>query len=158
MSTSWSAIGRYGRQRLRSAKAQSVSTEKRVTGVICQWSIYGREFWMRGLIENGFAAKLTHLRYIYGGTKTGECVSLDPWADYQSSASAGNAVDGVADTADQPLKGQLNQILKLKEANPHLRVVLPTGGFLRSGEFSTTASSEESRKKYVYICSAIEVI
>ena len=135
-----------------SAEAQSVAAEKRVIGVIRQWSIYGREFWMRDLVENGSAAKLTHLHYIYGGTKDGECVSLDPWADYQSPASADNAVDGVADTSDQPLKGQFNQILKLKEANPHLRVMLSIGGFSRSGEFPTIASSEESRKKYVSSC------
>ncbi len=133
------------------ADAQSVS-EKRVVGLIRQWSIYGRDFWMRNLNENGSAGKLTHLHYIYGGVENGGCVSRDAWADYQSPASAERAVDGVADAAEQPLKGQFNQILKLKKANPNLKVMMSLGGFSRAGGFVEASRTEEGRQKLVSSC------
>ena len=65
--------------------------------------------------------------------------------------SASESVDGIADTSSQPLKGNFNQILKLKAKYPHLRVLLSLGGWSQSYRFSTVAR-EENRAKFVKGC------
>jgi chitinase len=48
-------------------------------------------------------------------------------------------VDGVADTWDQPLRGNFNQLLKLKKKHPGLKVLWSFGGWTWSGGFGEAA-------------------
>ena len=46
----------------------------------------------------------------------------DAWADYQTRFTAADSVDGVADTFNQPLAGNFNQLKELKAKYPNLKV------------------------------------
>ena len=76
----------------------------------------------------------------------------DAYADYGASVSAANSVDGVGDTWDQTLKGNFNQITKLKAKYPNLKVLVSIGGWTYSKFFSDAAKTDASRKKLVSSC------
>jgi chitinase len=127
--------------------------DKRVVGYYTQWSIYGRNFVVRDLVNNGTAAKLTHLNYAFGFLdEQGKCVSIDPWADYQRPFPAEQSVDGVADQPGQALAGSLNQLRKLKSKFPRLRINISLGGWTGSKFFSDAALTPQSRAAHVKSC------
>ena len=122
-------------------------------GYFTQWGIYGRDFQLSKVQNSGAAAKLTHLNYAFGPvTADGVCASADPWADWQTPFSAELSVDGVADTAGQPIAGNLNQLAELKAKNPKLRVLISLGGWSGSAYFSDAALTDASRQKLVSSC------
>jgi chitinase len=122
-------------------------------GYFTQWGIYGRGFPLAKVQNSGAAAKLTHLNYAFGPvTAAGVCESADPWADWGTSFSDANSVDGVGDVAGQPLAGNLNQLAELKRKNPKLRVLISLGGWTGSAYFSDAALTDASRKKLVSSC------
>ncbi|MCT9932964.1 glycoside hydrolase family 18 protein [Planotetraspora sp. A-T 1434] len=125
---------------------------KRVAYFI-QWGIYGRNFHVKDVDTSGAAAKLTHINYAFGFVgPEGTCYSADPWADWQRGVSAEESVDGVADTGDQPLKGNLNQLKKLKAKHPGLKVLISVGGWTGSRYFSDAVLTPESRAKLAASC------
>jgi chitinase len=122
-------------------------------GYFTQWGIYGRNFQVSKVQASGAAAKLTHLNYAFGPvTAAGVCASADAWADWQTPFSAELSVDGVADTAEQPFAGNLNQLAELKAKNPKLKVLISLGGWTGSAYFSDAALTAESRTKLVSSC------
>ncbi|HEX4462938.1 MAG TPA: glycoside hydrolase family 18 protein, partial [Polyangia bacterium] len=76
----------------------------------------------------------------------------DQFADYTKSFDATTSVDGVADVYSQTLKGNFNQLKKLKAKYPNLKVVVSLGGWTFSKFFSDVAASDASRKKFVASC------
>ncbi|HUH06252.1 MAG TPA: hypothetical protein VML96_00460, partial [Egibacteraceae bacterium] len=73
-----------------------------IVGYFIQWGVYGRQFFVKNLVDNGSAEKLTVINYAFGNVAPNEdgdvvCQSADPWADYQMLFTAENSVDGVAD-------------------------------------------------------------
>ncbi|WP_224245779.1 glycosyl hydrolase family 18 protein [Hyalangium gracile] len=138
------------------AKTASMGTLK-VVGYFVRWGVYGRGFYPKTLDTNGMAAKLTHLNYAFGNVVDGRCVILpspdgDPWADYQMGFTAADSVDGVADAWNQPLKGNFNQLRKLKARHPHLKVLISLGGWDWSGGFSAAVSTPQKRQAFVQSC------
>jgi len=124
---------------LSAAPAQAHS-QKRVVGYYTQWSGYDRNFLVSDLVKNGTAAKLTHLNYAFGFLDAnGNCISSDPWADYQRPFTAEQSVSGKADEAGQPLAGNLNQLKQLKQKFPKLRISISLGGWTGSKYFSDAA-------------------
>ena len=122
-------------------------------GYFTQWGIYGRNFQLAKVQNSGAAARLTHINYAFGNVnEAGVCASADAWADWQTAFSAELSVDGVADTAEDPLRGNFNQILELKKKNPKLRVLISLGGWTLSKWFSDAALTPESREKLVTSC------
>jgi chitinase len=122
-------------------------------GYFTQWGIYDRDFQLAKVDSSGAAARLTHLNYAFGPvTAAGVCDSADPWADWQTPFSAALSVDGVADTADQPFAGNLNQLAELKKKHPKLRVLMSLGGWSGSAYFSDAARTDASRQKLVSSC------
>ncbi|MFC7613937.1 glycosyl hydrolase family 18 protein [Actinokineospora soli] len=138
-----------------------------------QWGIYGRQYFVRNLHTSGAAAKLTHLLYAFqnidpvnltclsGVTKGTTANPQDPnqgdgagdaEADYSRPFSAAQSVDGVADTGWEPLRGNLNQLRKLKARHPHLKVLVSLGGWTYSKYFSDVAATDAARKKFVASC------
>ncbi|ETK35917.1 glycosyl hydrolase [Microbispora sp. ATCC PTA-5024] len=118
-----------------------------------QWGIYGRNFHVKDVETSGEAAKLTHLNYAFGFVgPEGTCYSADPWADWQRGVSAEESVDGVADAVDQPLKGNLNQLKKLKAKHPGLKVLVSLGGWTGSKYFSDAVLTPESRARLAASC------
>jgi chitinase len=117
------------------AAQQTADRSYRKVGYFIQWGIYGRGFFVKDLVTSGSAAKLTHVNYAFANvSQDGRCFEAniagegDAWADYQRPASAAESVDGVADSPDQALKGNFNQLRKLKARYPHLKVLLSIGG------------------------------
>ncbi|MBT2438857.1 glycoside hydrolase family 18 protein [Streptomyces sp. ISL-36] len=131
---------------------------KRV-GYFTQWGVYGRNFQVKDLETSGTAAKLTHINYAFGNVSPqGTCFTgnipgeADAWADYARPLDAAGSVDGVADTADQPLAGNFNQLRELKAKHPGLKVMISLGGWSWSTHFSDAARTAASRKAFVSSC------
>ncbi|MEV0969326.1 glycoside hydrolase family 18 protein [Microtetraspora glauca] len=125
---------------------------KRV-GYFIQWGVYGRNFHVKDLDTSGAAAKLTHINYAFGFVGAeGTCYSADPWADWQRGVPAEQSVDGVADGDDQALKGNLNQLRKLKAKHPNLKVLISLGGWSGSKYFSDAVLTPQSRATLAASC------
>ncbi|MEV4871046.1 glycoside hydrolase family 18 chitinase [Streptomyces syringium] len=142
-------------------------------GYFVQWGIYGRGYTVKSLDTTGAAAKLTHLNYAFsnidpvnltclnGVTKATSPNPQDPnqgdgagdaWADYEKGFGAGESVDGVGDTWNQPLAGNYNQLKKLKAKYPKLKTLISLGGWTYSKYFSDAAKTDASRQKFVKSC------
>ena len=117
--------------------------DKRVVGYFTQWSIYGRDFRLKDVNDSGQAAQMTHLNYAFADVSAdATCRIADNFADYDKAFTAAESVDGVADNFNgQVLRGNFNQILELKEANPGLRALISLGGWTFSRNFSTAAAT-----------------
>ncbi|NUT35737.1 MAG: chitinase [Hamadaea sp.] len=142
-------------------------------GYFVQWGIYGRQYFVRTLDTSGAAAKLTHINYAFanidpvnltclqGVTKGTTSNPQDPDqgtgagdadADYGRPFAASQSVDGVADTGWEPLRGNFNQLKKLKVKHPHLKILISLGGWTYSKYFSDVAATAASREKFVRSC------
>ncbi|AUG81319.1 chitinase [Kitasatospora sp. MMS16-BH015] len=142
-------------------------------GYFVQWGIYGRQYFVKNLDTSGSAAKLdvvnyafenidpTNLTCLAGVTKGTTSNPEDPDqgtgagdadADYARPMSAAQSVDGVADDGYAPLRGNFNQLKKLKAKYPNLKVVVSLGGWTYSKFFSDAAATDASRKKLVASC------
>ncbi|MGW0707394.1 glycoside hydrolase family 18 protein [Streptomyces sp. NPDC002643] len=136
------------------------------------WSIYANSYYLKTLDQNGTAAKLTKLNYAFqnidpvnltcmAANKSGSSDESDAdgndgagdaWADYQKGFTAEESVDGVADQWGDSLKGNFNQLKKLKAKHPNLKVLVSIGGWTYSKYFSDAAATDASRKKFVKSC------
>lgn len=133
--------------------------ESRKVGYFTNWSIYDRNYFVKNLDTSGAAAQLTHVNYAFANLDgSGQCFQgnirgeADAWADYQRRFTAAQSVDGVADTYDQPLAGNLNQLRELKEKYPHLKVYISIGGWSWSDNFHAAAATPQSRAAHVKSC------
>jgi chitinase len=110
---------------------------KQVVGYFAEWGIYDRQYDVMDIP----ADKLTVVNYAFAKINAaGEIDLFDSYAAIEKSYPG--------DTWDQPVKGNFNQIRKLKEANPHLKVVISVGGWTLSSEFSDVALTADSREKF----------
>ncbi|GGJ18661.1 glycosyl hydrolase family 18 protein [Deinococcus roseus] len=133
-----------------------------------QWGIYGRGYKVQNIETSGTASTLTHINYAFGnvyaqpdGTykcgiitraESGNQDGGDAFADYQKGFAAAESVDGVADVWDQKLKGNFNQLKKLKAKYPNLKVLISLGGWTWSKWFSNASSTDALRKTLVSSC------
>ncbi|WP_339328421.1 glycosyl hydrolase family 18 protein [Luteimonas aquatica] len=137
---------------------------KRVIGYFTQWGIYGRNYRVKNIDTSGSAAKLTHINYAFGNVRNNRCevgvtqpsdpntgAGGDAFADYSKAFQAGESVSGAADTWDQPLRGNWNQLKQLKAKYPGLKVLISLGGWTWSRGFSS-AARPENRQAFVASC------
>ncbi|GAA4847011.1 glycosyl hydrolase family 18 protein [Kitasatospora terrestris] len=137
-----------------------------------QWSIYANAYYLKTVQDTGAASKLDYLIYDFANISPTNLTCMeankaasqneddpnagdgagDSFADYGKSFGADISVDGVADTWNQPLAGNFNQIKKLKAKNPNLKVLLSIGGWTYSKYFSDVSASDAARKKFVSSC------
>ena len=110
---------------------------KQVVGYFAEWGIYGRQY----NIADVPADKLTVLNYAFAQIDANGEVGL-----FDSYAAVEKSYPG--DTWDQPIKGNFNQITKLKAANPNLKVAIAVGGWTLSSAFTDAALTDASRKKF----------
>ncbi|GLX54499.1 chitinase [Streptomyces hygroscopicus subsp. hygroscopicus] len=108
-------------------------------GYFTDWGIYARNYNVKNLVTSGSAAKITHINYAFGNITGGKCAIGDSYADYDKAFTADQAVNGVADTWDQPLRGNFNQLRELKAKYPNLKVIWSFGGWTWSGGFADAA-------------------
>ncbi|MCP3757083.1 glycosyl hydrolase family 18 protein [Streptomyces sp. TBY4] len=104
-------------------------------GYFTNWGVYGRNYHVKNLVTSGTAAKITHINYAFGNVQGGKCTIGDAYADYDKAYTADQSVDGKADTWDQPLRGNFNQLRKLKAQYPNIKVLWSFGGWTWSGGF-----------------------
>lgn len=137
---------------------------KRVLGYFTQWGIYARNYRVKNIDTSGSAAKLTHINYAFGNVRNNVCeVGLtipsneatgaggDAFADYSKAFSAAESVSGTADTWDQPLRGNWNQLKQLKAKYPNIKVLISLGGWTWSRGFAS-AARPENRVAFVTSC------
>ncbi|MFF0447523.1 glycoside hydrolase family 18 protein [Streptomyces sp. NPDC004609] len=111
------------------ATAPIAPPRNKVVGTYTSWSIYGRNFHVKDIQTSGSAAKLTHIRYFHGYVGSTGCQLGDGYADFNKFYHAAQSVDGVADTWEQRVWGNFNQLRKLKKLNPGLKVLLSFDGW-----------------------------
>lgn len=148
--------GKHGSQS--SSQSASHSSYKRV-GYFAQWGVYGRNYQVKDMDTSGAAARLTHINYAFGNVSAeGKCFTgntpgeSDAWADYGRPLDAAGSVDGVADTDDQRLAGNFNQLRELKAKHRGLKVLISLGGWSWSKHFSDAALTPASRRALVSSC------
>ncbi|WP_349985020.1 glycosyl hydrolase family 18 protein [Stenotrophomonas sp. WHRI 8082] len=137
---------------------------KRVIGYFTQWGIYGRNYRVKNIDASGSAAGLTHINYAFGNVRNNRCevgvtqpsdantgAGGDAFADYSKAFAAGESVSGSADTWDQPLRGNWNQLKQLKAKHPGLKALISLGGWTWSRGFSS-AARPENRQAFVASC------
>lgn len=116
------------------------SAGHRVVGYFTDWGVYGRNYHVKNIETSGSAAKLTHINYAFGNVTGGKCAVGDSYADYDRAYDAAGSVDGQADTWDNgALRGNFNQLRKLKKLHPDLKVIWSFGGWTWSGGFGDAA-------------------
>lgn len=144
--------------------AGSGGGSKRVIGYFTQWGIYGRNYRVKNIDTSGSAARLTHINYAFGNVRNNRCevgvtqasdpntgVGGDAFADYTKAFGAGESVSGGADTWDQPLRGNWNQLKQLKAKHPNVKVLISLGGWTWSRGFSS-AAQPANRQAFVASC------
>ncbi|CAM5394455.1 chitinase [Streptomyces pilosus] len=110
-------------------------------GYFTEWGVYGRNYHVKDLVTSGTAAKITHINYAFGNVVGGQCKLDDSYAATDKAYTADQSVSGQADTWDQPLRGNFNQLRQLKAKYPHIKVLYSFGGWTYSGGFGQAAQN-----------------
>ena len=105
------------------------------------WSTYGRQYQVSQIP----AAKLTHINYAFANISGGKCVLGDSYADVDKFFPGDSWDAGV-------LRGNFNQLLKLKAKYPHLQTLISVGGWTWSSQFSGIAADPAKRAVFVKSC------
>ncbi|MFF7750656.1 glycoside hydrolase family 18 protein [Streptomyces sp. NPDC007971] len=121
--------------------APQVKAGSKVVGYFTEWGTYDRKYYVRNIESSGSAARLTHINYAFGNVTGGKCAMGDSYAAADRAYTAAESVDGAADTWDQPLRGNFNQLLKLKKKHPGLKVLWSFGGWTWSSGFGEAAKN-----------------
>ncbi|WP_317442220.1 glycoside hydrolase family 18 protein [Streptomyces collinus] len=121
--------------------APQLKAGSKVVGYFTEWGTYDRKYFVKNVETSGSAAKLTHINYAFGNVTGGKCAMGDSYAATDRAYTAAESVDGVADTWDQPLRGNFNQLLKLKKKHPRLKVLWSFGGWTWSAGFGEAAKN-----------------
>ncbi|CAF1092963.1 unnamed protein product [Rotaria sordida] len=105
------------------------------------WSIYSRSYFISDIPGD----KITHINYAFANIDfDGRIILGDSWADVEKAY--------LGDTWEQSLRGNFNQLLKLKQKYPHIRTSISIGGWTWSGKFSDIAVNIENRNKFAQSC------
>ncbi|MFG3163264.1 glycoside hydrolase family 18 protein [Streptomyces sp. NPDC048232] len=121
------------------APATQTAAGSKVVGYFTEWGTYDRKYYVKNVETSGSAAELTHINYAFGNVTGGKCAMGDAYAATDRAYTAAESVDGTADTWDQPLRGNFNQLLKLKKKHPDLKILWSFGGWTWSGGFTEAA-------------------
>lgn len=130
---------------------QEHQSGKILGGYFEEWSIYGANYNIANMQQNGVADKLTHLMYAFANVSTqGECSIADSWADYQTPYLP--SVSGAAYTG--PVYGNFGAIQQLKQLHPNLKVLMSIGGAsaVNTANFASAASTAAGRKTLASSC------
>jgi chitinase len=146
-------------------KAEAAGSYK-IIGYYPAWGAYGRNY----NVTDMDVTKVTHINYafadicwngIHGNSDptspnpatwscqdevgtinapNGTIVLGDPWIDAQKSFPG--------DTWDKPIKGNIGQLIKQKQAHPNLKTIISIGGWSWSNRFSDVAASAATRETF----------
>ncbi len=112
---------------------------------------------VRNIETSGSADKLTVIDYAFCEPQPGSDgriipVFANPVYDYLQIYPAEYSVDGIDDDSAQALRGNINQLKKLKARHPGIKVLISIGGWGSSTYFSDAALTNESRQFFVDSC------
>ena len=114
----------------------------RVVGYLASWGVRSKGTRIADLP----AKELTHIFYAFANIDTtGRVILGDRCLDIGACDTARAANPG----------GNFAELRRLKERNPHLRLLVSVGGWTRSGRFSDAALTDSSRR--LFTASAIDV-
>jgi chitinase len=131
--------------------------KKEIVAYYPEWGAAYQHYYVKNVETSGSAKKITVLNYAFiepGPDSSGNIIAkfMNPYLDYQQVYSADSSVDGTADDSTQLLRGQFNQLKKLKAMHPGLKIVISIGGWTGSTWFSDAALTPQSREKFVNDC------
>ncbi|WP_330292420.1 glycoside hydrolase family 18 protein [Streptomyces sp. NBC_00576] len=132
------------------AKPVPKAAGSKVVGYFTEWGTYDRKYYVKNIETSGSAARLTHINYAFGNVTGGKCAMGDADAATGRAYTAAESVDGVADTASQPLRGNFNQLRELKKKHPKLKVLWSFGGWTWSSGFGEAAQNPAAFAKSCY--------
>lgn len=141
---------------LGSAAAQTFKPPKKIlAGYFEEWSIYGANYNIANLQQNGVANHVSHLIYAFGNVAgpngpDAQCHLADPWADYQTPYLP--SVNGNPYTS-WPY-GNFGALIQLKQLHPHLKIMISLGGAsaANTAGFAYAASTAALRQQLVASC------
>ncbi|MFC4334244.1 glycosyl hydrolase family 18 protein [Salininema proteolyticum] len=113
-------------------------------GYFTEWGVYDRNYHAKNIVTSGSAEKLTHIVYAFGNVQGGRCAMGDRFAAMERTYQPGESVDGEGDRWNDPLRGNFNQLLKLKAMYPHLKILYSFGGWTWSGGFGQAAQNPQA--------------
>jgi len=145
-----------GTPSLARAQAPDSDRQKILAGYFEEWSIYGANYNIANLQNNGVAAGISHLIYAFGnvaptsGGPDALCQLADTWADYQTPYLP--SVNGQAYPG--PLYGNFAALLQLKQLHPNLKIMISLGGSssTNTAGFSYAASTPALRSHLAASC------
>ncbi|RXH56323.1 glycoside hydrolase family 18 protein [Granulicella sibirica] len=124
-----------------------------LTAYFPQWGLYNTpQYNVKTLLASGGAEKLDQLNYAQGFVTDGKCSIADPNADLNFTFSADQSVDNIADQPTQPLRGNLNQLIKLKRKYPKLKLIISLEG--KGSDFAADAQPD---KRAAFVSSCIDI-
>ncbi|MFE9774139.1 glycoside hydrolase family 18 protein [Streptomyces sp. NPDC005931] len=132
------------------ARGSEAAAGSKVIGYFTEWGTYDRKYYVKNIDTSGSARKLTHINYAFGNVTGGKCAMGDSYAATERAYTAGESVDGVADTWDQPLRGTFNQLRELKKKHPGIKVLWSFGGWTWSGGFGEAAKNPAAFARSCY--------
>ncbi|WP_337969747.1 glycosyl hydrolase family 18 protein [Virgibacillus salexigens] len=145
---------------------EAAASDYNIVGYYPSWAAYGRDF----QVWDMDASKVSHINYAFADicwdgrhgnpdpespnpqtwacqdengnidVPNGTVVMGDPWIDAQKT--------NPGDNWDDPLKGNFQQLIKLKEENPHLKTFISIGGWSWSNRFSDVAADPTTREQF----------
>jgi chitinase len=117
----------------------------RIIGYFPSWGVYARDYHVpeiRGEL-------LTHINYAFLNISAeGDCILGDAYAEIDRFYD-GDSWDTGA------VRGSFHRLQLLKEAHPHVGVLLSIGGWTWSSQFSAVAATAESRARFARSCADI---
>ncbi|MBT6499385.1 MAG: hypothetical protein HOK67_05735, partial [Deltaproteobacteria bacterium] len=113
--------------------------DKIVLGNFAEWAVYGRNYHVMDIP----ADKLTHINYAFAKvTSDGEIEVWDTYAALEKHYPETDSWD-----VDE-IRGNFKQLRLLKEAHPHLKLLVALGGWTGSQYFSDISGTEEGRIRF----------
>lgn len=136
----------------------AVTAQKReIVAYYPEWGPARGSYYVKNIETTGSADKLTVINYAFM-TPTKDSLGnvvvdfINSYADYKQSYSSNLSIDGRPDDSTQHLRGEFNQLKKLKMRHPRLKLVVSIGGWTGSTFFSDAALTPQSREKFVNDC------
>lgn len=131
----------------------SIAQTREVVAYYPEWGVE-HNYYAKDLERIGSADKVTVLIYAFCEPKPDADGNIIPdfknaYEAYQQVYTSKMSIDGVADDSTQPLRGQFNQLKKLKARHPALRILLSIGGWGGSKYISDALLTPELREKFV---------
>jgi chitinase len=113
------------------------TTRSQVIGYYAERHAASGDYPLKQLSTNGAAGLLTQLDYAFGKVAKARCEVPNPDLEITRAYSAGDSVDGTADSSDSNrIRGTFHQLQELKKKFPKLKILISLGGWANSEGFS----------------------